>query len=197
MLFIFHLFNLEPDTLGRQVAELQAAHNLPGLIKTNNHHLVALDFENSRYMSKWQFKKLAKSYVNSLNKSQLLDKIKESKKIDYEQCVKEEYKRKEYFNELKLGDIRRRFRISSSMVEHVRGNYSNKYKGDSLSCQSCLKRNKQANVCSNTPCDCQNHILNICPSYDDLRLQYDTGTDIGIIQFYEKVIERRLEEGEV
>ena len=79
-------------------------------------------------MSKWQFKKLAKSYVNNLNKNQLLEKIKESKKIDYEQCVKEEYKRKEYFNELKLGDIRRRFRISSSMVEHVRGNYSKKYK---------------------------------------------------------------------
>merc|ERR1711954_356633 len=57
ILFIFHLFNLETDTVGRQVAELQEAHNLPGLINSNKQHLDALDFVNSRYLSKWQFKK--------------------------------------------------------------------------------------------------------------------------------------------
>ena len=135
--------------------------------------------------------------MKNINKKQLLEDMKESKKIGDQQCVTEEYKRKDYFNELKLDEIRRRFRISSSMVEHVRGNFSNKYRGESLSCQSCLKRNKQANNCQNTPRDSQNHILNQCPSYDDLRLQYDTETDIGIVQFFKMVVERRIEEGEV
>ena len=124
-------------------------------------------------------------------KTELLEKIRQSKKIDYEVCRNEEYKRKDYFDELKLDDIRRRFRISSSM-EHVRANFSSKYKSDSLACQSCLKRNnatnEQTDTDTNIPRDCQNHILNQCPSYDDLRLQFDTETDIGIVNFFKAVM---------
>ena len=135
-----------------------------------------------------------------MNKTELLEKIRHSKKIDYEKCVTEEFKRKTYFHELKLDDVRRRFRIASSM-EHVRGNFSSKYKSDSLACQSCLKRNRatdeQTDSNTITPRESQNHILNQCPAYDDLHLQFDTETDLGIVQFFKSVTERRIEEGEV
>ena len=135
--------------------------------------------------------------MKELNKNQLLERIKVSKKIDYNQCINEEFKRKEYFDKLKLDEIRKRFRISSSMVEHVRGNFSSKYRGNSLACQACLKVNKEEKRMMDTTRDSQNHILYRCPAYDDLRLVHNVDTDIGIVQYFTAVIERRVEEGEV
>ena len=108
---------------------------------------------------------------------------------------KEEFKRKQYFSELKLDDIRKRFKISSFMLESVRANFSNKYRADSLECQYCLQTSKHPSP-QRIPYDCQNHILIECPAYSDLRLLYNTDSDLGIVQFYTEVVKRRLEEGE-
>ena len=69
ILFIYHLFNLPCESTARQVADIQMSHQLPGLINENKSHLKALDFDNSRFLSKWQFKKLAKDYVTEVNKN--------------------------------------------------------------------------------------------------------------------------------
>ena len=193
LLFVYHLFNLPRDSTGRQVAEMQLNNQLPGLINSVKTHLDAINFESSKNLSKWQFKKLAKSYITERNKNQLLEMIKTSKKINYQECIQEEFKRKPYFYNLKLDEIRTRYRISSQMVDTVRANYSNKYRRDSLECQSCKGITTPDQIC---PRDDQLHILIECPRYSDLRLKYDTQTDLGIVKFFTSVVERRTEEGE-
>ena len=172
---------------------MQLNNQLPGLINSVKTHLDAINFESSKNFSKWQFKKLAKSYITERNKNQLLEMIKTSKKINYQECIQEEFKRKPYFYNLKLDEIRTRYRISSQMVDTVRANYSNKYRRDSLECQSCRGTSTPEQMC---PRDSQSHILTKCPSYSDLRLKYDTQTDLGIVKFFTAVVERRTEEGE-
>ena len=115
--------------------------------------------------------------------------------MSYEELSKEEFRRKPYFSELKLDDLRKRFKISSFMLESVRANFSNKYRADSLECQYCLQTSKHPSP-QGIPSDTQNHILIECPAYSDLRLLYNTDSDLGIVQFYTEVVKRRFEEGE-
>ena len=75
IIFVYHLFNLPEEATGRQVAEIQLKQQFPGLIHSIKTHLDAINFEISKCFSKWQFKKLAKSYILELNKNQLLDMI--------------------------------------------------------------------------------------------------------------------------
>ena len=196
IMFIFHIANLPEQSLAREVYELQDREELPGLILENKEHLVVLNFKVNKNMSKFQFRKLVKNYIRNKNKTELLQSIREYKKIDYNQCFEEEYKRKSYFYDMNLEQTRTRFRISSKMLQTVKSNFSSKYKHTSMSCQSCKGMKRETEDSEDDPIDSQSHLLTSCLAFSDIRDQYDTNTDLGLVKFFSAVIERRIEEEE-
>ena len=116
------------------------------------------------------------------------------KKLNYDECVRETFERKSYFFELDLEGVRTKFRIINQMLETVRGNFPNKYRNSTLQCQSC----KNIPTDSQTEnCDTQAHLLQVCPAFSDMRGQFDLNSDAGIIEFFKAVIAYRIEQGEV
>ena len=124
----------------------------------------------------------------------LLEQIKQYKKVSYEECSKEEFKRKPYFYTLNLNEIRYRFKIQSFMVESFKANFSSKFRGESLACQYCNKVNRQTDEGTYEPQDTQEHNLTECPAFRDLRSMYDTKTDRGLVQYFTAVVDRRKED---
>ena len=58
--------------------------------------------------------------------------------------------------------------------------------------------NREPNIISDRlrPADTQLHVLEECVAYQDLREQYDTREDSQLIEFFKKVVERRIKNGE-
>ena len=89
--FIHHLQRLPESQLAKRIYNRQVSEGLPDLIQENLHHLEQLNFEQTKYLSKWKFRKLGKEFVKKLCREELLE---ESKKYN------EEFKRKDYMNHL-------------------------------------------------------------------------------------------------
>ena len=103
LVFYFHLINLPPDSLGKEVIDIQIKHSLPGLATQLADHISKLG--NPQFASKWQWKRAVGSYVESLNKHQLLNKIKGYKKLNYDDFLSEEFGRKTYFYNSSLNTL--------------------------------------------------------------------------------------------
>merc|ERR1711954_11585 len=156
------------------------------------------NFEAMKYMSKWQFKKIVYKYVTELNKAELLDNAKSYKKVDYGSLAKEEFKRKDYFSQLNLEQVRERFRIQSLMFGGFKGSFPSKFRRQclSLKCEMCkhvLESNTTLDDTSVENMETQKHFLDFCPLVTDINAQYNTDTDLGIISFFTAVLERRSE----
>ena len=191
LLFIYHLANLPQDSLAYEVFSIQETQGLFGLLTENEEHLAKLSFDSSRQMSKWQFKKLVREYIQKQQREILLNNMKSSKKINFEHCSQEKFERKQYFYEMNVNQIRDRFRISSGMLD-IKANFPNKYRYE-LGCPSCSDTNRGTDRETGTPIESQSHLLEACPAYSDLREQYDTETDLGIVNYFKAVMERRSE----
>ena len=69
ILFAWHQANLPPGTLGRDCFDLQLVQLPPHLLASEiEEHLQKLDFTNSRYLTKFQFKARVKRFIVHLNK---------------------------------------------------------------------------------------------------------------------------------
>ena len=79
------------------------------------------------------------AYIKNLNKQELLEDSKKYKKVKYETLAKEDFKRKEYFNQMNLEQIRDRFRLTASMYGEFKGSFPSRYRrqGKSLKCEMC------------------------------------------------------------
>ena len=71
------------------------------------------------------------------------------------------------------------------MIGECKANFKNKFKGKSIICSSC-KGNKNI--------DSQNHVLQDCSTYSDLREDTDFDNDDELVEFFRKVKERRAKE---
>ena len=83
------------------------------------------------------------------------------------------------------------------MLETFKCNLPSKYRKKSLACHHCRSTNLPTDKQTEQPRDSQFHALIACPQYDTIRLQYDTSTDLGLVQFFRAVLEKRLEEEEI
>ena len=74
------------------------------------------------------------------------------------------------------------------MMTGFKCNFPNEYrkKGKSLSCKYCDPDNV-----SLTPRDSQSHVLDACKAFSDLREHLDKDGDDKLVEFFEKVMERR------
>ena len=67
------------------------------------------------------------------------------------------------------------------------------YRGKSLGCQWCLKN--LTNHHNEPPDHDQNHVLQFCPAYQDVRESLDIQrSDADIVEFFKLVVERLTEE---
>ena len=102
LVFMHHLANLPADCLAREVFDLQEFHLSSHLLQQCEEHLSALNFTVNRYTSKWQWRKIVRSYIKEYNRKVLLEEMKSYKKINYNECVNESFERKSYFFDLDL-----------------------------------------------------------------------------------------------
>ena len=146
-----------------------------------------------------------RNFIKSKNRNDLLTNIKKYKKLNYEEFCKENFCRKDYFFNNNIETVRTLFRISSRMLETVRGDFPHKYRRKSLVCPSCRsvndsnRTNKQSNVDeveTEGPIDTLEHIKWDCNAFKDLRSKYDLSDDVQLTQFFNSVVEQRKERGE-
>ena len=140
--FAHHLSNLAEGALAREVWEEQVKDKeLPGLCREVENHISALGFNTDELekVSKWQFKIQTKKYIYALNREQLLEEIRNSKKLSYEKLSQEQFERKQYFFQQNLENLRILFQVSSHLVPYLKANYPSKegWKATHLSILSC------------------------------------------------------------
>ena len=82
------------------------------------------------------------------------------------------------------------------MFGDFKGSFPSKFRrrGISLKCVLCenmFGRNSALDNTSETNMESQRHFIEICPNVRDLREQFDTESDIGIIEFFKAVLLRK------
>ena len=74
------------------------------------------------------------------------------------------------------------------MVPKVKENFPSKFRNKYPTCSSCEQPEST---------DSQRHLVSDCPALRDIREQYDTETDLGIVEFFRAVIDRRIQGGDI
>ena len=159
------------------------------------------------------------SYVQELNRIELLEEIKRYKKLEFEKMTKDEFKRKDYFSNLNLEDVRLKFKQTSKVIPTVRSHFKRKYKERSLKCPSCKEfrdettlqeelHSPSANIhpleslanqedeTSQKDMDTSFHLLYRCPAFREFRINKNFDNDQDLCDFLRQVIEYRMENHE-
>ena len=115
------------------------------------------------------------------NKTDLLEKIRKYKKIDFQTMCSENFETKDYLKSLHLSDARLRFSLRSKMARTVQMNFKGdpKFKKNSWQCKDC-----------EIP-DTQEHILR-CPTYEHLRIGKDLNFDKDLVGYFRTIIDIRV-----
>ena len=87
------------------------------------------------------------------------------------------------------------------MFGEFKGSFPTKYrrKGLSLKCDLCkdiFNSSSNLDVTTEQTMESQEHYLEMCPAVSDLKEQYNTRTDLGLIGFFKAVLQRRAEKDE-
>ena len=166
-------------------------------------------------ISKRALKKKVKSYVVDLNKNPLLEDSKKYKKLNHDEMEREEFGRKDYFNNLDLEGVRLRMKISSKVIPTIRSHFKRKYKEQSLRCPSCKLPSSQEEAIqpdSNSngmdqiqtpestdqagksssygsedfPLDSSSHLIHHCPTFRKNLRNKDLSKDEDLVSFSTK-----------
>ena len=150
--------------------------------------------------------------------TEVLNSIKDSKKLNHDEISEEKFERKSYLEELDLENARMLFRFHSKLIPSIRKTYSSKYrrKGIPLTCPSCLKKSTSLpsvislnltssetrnhdsfSAPSSPPLHTQSHLLTSCVAVKDIRDECMPGEwdDKTLAVFFRKVVSRHLEMG--
>merc|ERR1711954_125743 len=106
--------------------------SLPSLVTEMKEHLASLGVSDLKSISKNMWRSKVKKYVTNLNRNQLLEDMKRYKKLNFEECEKEEFKRKEYFNTLDLEGVRLKIKLTSKAVPTLITHFKRKYRDKTL-----------------------------------------------------------------
>ena len=83
------------------------------------------------------------------------------------------------------------------MVNNIKGNFKDKYRkrNTSITCPSCKPENgsNTDDLITEKPQDTQNHLLETCVAFKELRESIDTNTDSGLVSFFREVVKRRID----
>ena len=187
MNFLHHLANLSADSLAGQIFLVQVERDL-GIVKELKEHLEKMGNINPREVSKMVWKRKTKQYIEEKNRKDLLQEIRNYKKLDHDELAEEKFERKKYFTEMNLENARVMFKVKSKVLPTIRKNFPQKYRKESLLCPSC----RDLNI-SNPEEDTQFHVATVCPAFSEFRHEKDlVNNDHDLIEFYKKVIDYRI-----
>ena len=128
LLLLFHLCHLPDSSLAKQIYLLQKEQSLhEGLITECENHLREMNiYSGPECFTKRGWAKLIKERIHSKNKDQLLNEMKNYKKIDYEKMKEEGYKEKPYLYNMTVSQARTFFAYRCSMISTIKMNFKNK-----------------------------------------------------------------------
>ena len=118
--------------------------------------------------------------IKDKNKNDLLELMKNYKKIDYYIMALENFELKPYFLNLQLSAARDKFRLRSQTTRTVKMNFFNnkKFSADLWRCWHCPSM------------DSQSHIR-VCPAYQKFREGRDLDNDLDLVNFFQQIIKLR------
>ena len=87
LMFLHHLSTLPGDTLAREIFDVQKRLNLPGLFQECQEFMIKFDITKVESFSPIQWKNLVKKKIEEMNKIDILNQMKKSKKMKFEKYV--------------------------------------------------------------------------------------------------------------
>ena len=171
-------------------------------------HIRAIGVTDLRGVSKGIFKRKVTKYFRLKQREELLEDIKNYKKMNYEELKDESFERKPFLHSLNLENARMKYKLLSKSVSTVRSHFPQKYRRTSLACPACLRAQTNGPPASLTtsassspvediPRDTTDHILLACPEYEDLKDDaFDPSDDTQLTEFFVRVVKRRIDKGD-
>ena len=137
------------------------------------------------------WKKLVKKYISGANEQELLERMKNYKKIHPAELAIEGCRAKDYLNEMDIASARLKFKLRSHMTPTVKMNFMNDelFKKQMWLCEGCAKLSYNENTMGKL--DTQQHIL-VCEGYKDLREGKELDKDQDLVGYFQAVIRRRM-----
>ena len=93
-MFYHHMINLPTDSLAFEITETQEKLSYPGLVKECNTLIEKYDLPDLKIMTRLQWKRAVTKKTLETNKTDLLEKIRKYKKIDFQTLSSENLKPK-------------------------------------------------------------------------------------------------------
>ena len=87
LMFLHHLSTLPDETLAREIFEVQKRLNLPGLFQECQEFLIKFGITKIESFSPFQWKNVVKKNIAEMNRTDILNQMKKSKKMSYEKYV--------------------------------------------------------------------------------------------------------------
>ena len=179
-LFVHHLATLPPDSLAREVFELQNHFHLPSLMDECNSFIETFCHQKIENFTKNQWKKMVKRKIVEKNRQDLLDQMKGYQKIDYSTHENEPFKIQQYLQQMKLSQARLKFKIDCFMTPTVKLNFLNndQFRRENYTCWDCSNIDSQAHV-------------KICKEYEEFRRGKNLDCDTDLVRYFQQVIGKR------
>ena len=121
----------------------------------------------------------------------MLEMSRRYKKISYESLSKDEFGVANYFKSLKVSQARLRLKLAAHMTPRVAACFPSdrRYQSIDFQCVACRAAGIPAGQATR---DTIEHVQ-YCASYSDLRTDLELDTDLGIVTYFQRVIERRAQ----
>ena len=183
LLFLWHLFHLDGNSLGKEVLETQRRFET-GFWTECLAYMMEMDIslEELENTTKMQWKSRVKLATKLKNKNDLLKMMEPYKKLDSRDFHDDEFETKSYFHELTLSQARTKFSIDIQMLKTVKSCYpSQKSNEDELwECSQCCR------------VDSIRHLYT-CPGFSLQRMNKKIWTRVqDLVTYMQEIIEIRM-----
>ena len=150
---------------------------------------------------------MIKKKMQEYDRRKMIEMSMKYKKIDYDSFSKDDFKLKDYIKELPVDSARMKFKIVSHMTPLAMNQKSvKKYRERGWVCLGCRSlsvgggdggdEGEEGNIPDlgegeGAPLETDDHVINHCLAYADLRAGKQLLRDRDIVEFYAQVLERR------
>ena len=181
-MLIHHVKGLEEDTLAKMVYREQRMNKWPGLAEEVSRICEELNIEDANIttMSKTAYKNVVGNACREKDEVGMKAGMVGMTKL--EGLVNSDCGLKDYMGKKVLKDVRDIFRARTQLLEGIKANHKNMYKGKDMRCEGCKQ-----------DIDTQSHVL-VCNTYSDLRVDRDLSDEDDMIGYFRKVLKRRMKE---
>ena len=183
LLLYTHIFCLPESSISRRILEVQETHNFPSLRQEIAPFLATYEVSDVKIYSKEKWKGFVQRSIVSMNRKLLLERMKDSKKVDEISMSLEEFELKDYFKKLNLENGRIKFRSRAKTMTSC----ATHYPGDENHIKNLFQ-------CIH-PCGRIDSLetWKSCPFYTSLKESKKIDDDEDFCEFYKSVVRKRME----